>query len=286
MFVFIVLTTLAAIFLITSAFYTHADGVIRKPVVLPMNHAAAAAQKRQAFLSRIFPFTQDLLVKIKLQDKIKNHLDAAHIKLSPAAFFNIKLLLMAAAAVLATVILGKVDALIILVCLFFAYIIPDIVLNKKIAKRKETIVKLLPETIDLLDLCVEAGLDFATAAKWVIEKVPANPMIEELSFVLEEIRWGKPRAQALKDMSRRLNIPEISSFVQTLVLAERMGTPVAEAFVILSEDARLQRFHRGERFALRAPIKILLPLIFCILPVIGIVIGGPIFLEFMSNKLF
>ena len=110
-------------------------------------------------------------------------------------------------------------------------------------------------------------------------------MIEELSFVLEEIQWGKPRTQALKDMAKRLNIPEVNSFIQTLVQAERMGTPVAEAFGVLSEDARMQRFNRGERFAMKAPIKILIPLIFCILPVIGIIIGGPIFLQFAQGKM-
>jgi len=138
----------------------------------------------------------------------------------------------------------------------------------------------------LLGLCVEAGLDFTTSMKWVIEKVPTNPMIEELSFVLEEIKWGKSRTQALRDMAKRLNIPEISSFVQTLVQAERMGSPVAEAFNILSEDTRLQRFNRGERIAMQAPIKILIPLIFCILPVIAIIIGGPIFLQFMQGGIF
>ena len=144
----------------------------------------------------------------------------------------------------------------------------------------------IPETVDLLGLCVEAGLDFTSSVKWVLDKVQLNPMMEELAFVLEEIKWGKPRTQALKDMGKRLDISEISSFVQTLVQAERMGTPVSEAFLILSEDARMQRFHRGERIAMQAPIKILIPLIFCILPVIGIVVGGPILLQFMTNKLF
>ncbi len=87
-------------------------------------------------------------------------------------------------------------------------------------------------------------------------------------------------------MAHRLNIPEVSSFVQALAQAERMGTPVSETFAIISEDTRLQRFRRGERYALQAPIKILIPLIFCILPVIGIVIGGPIFLQFMQGGVF
>jgi tight adherence protein C len=183
-------------------------------------------------------------------------------------------------------VLGKLDPALLLVAIGIGYIIPDLFVNKQIAKRKNMIAKSLPETVDLLGLCVEAGLDFTSAVKWLIKKVPSNPMIEELTFVLEEIEWGKPRVQALKDMSRRLNIPEVTSFTQALVQAERMGTPVSEAFSILSEDTRMQRFHRGERYALQAPIKILIPLIFCILPVIGIVIGGPIFLQFMQGKLF
>jgi tight adherence protein C len=175
------------------------------------------------------------------------------------------------------------EPMVLIITIALAYIIPVIIVSRKVNKRKNDIARILPETIDLLGLCVEAGLDFTSAAKWIIDKTPNNPMVEELRFILEEIRWGKPRLQALKDMGKRLNIPEVGTFVQTLVQAERMGTPVAEAFAILSEDARLQRFHRGERIALQAPIKILIPLVFCILPVIGIVIGGPIFLQFMQG---
>jgi len=71
-----------------------------------------------------------------------------------------------------------------------------------------------------------------------------------------------------------------------MVQAERMGTPVSEAFMIISEDTRMRRFQQGERFALNAPIKILVPLIFCILPVIGIIVGGPILLQFMQGDIF
>ena len=163
--------------------------------------------------------------------------------------------------------------------------LPEIYLKQKIAKRKELITRRLPETVDLLGLCIEAGLDFVSAVKWVVDKTPGTAMTEELTFVIEEIRWGKPRIQALKDMSHRLNITEMSSFVQTIIQADRMGTPVAEAFAIISEDTRAQRFHRGQRIALQAPIKILLPLIFFIMPVIGIVIGGPILLQFMQGGL-
>jgi tight adherence protein C len=87
-------------------------------------------------------------------------------------------------------------------------------------------------------------------------------------------------------MSKRLDIPEVRLFVSTLIQAERMGTPMGDALAIISEDTRLQRFHRGERKALRAPILILIPLIFCILPVIAIIVAGPILLQFIEGQLF
>lgn len=236
-------------------------------------------------LAAIIPFTRNFLEKSGLGFKIKMKLDAARVNLTSQAFLNIKILVMVAGCALLVVFTRRFDPVFLLIVLGLSYFVPDLYLKCRITRRKKDIVRVLPETVDLLGLCIEAGLDFTSAVKWVIEKIPANPLMEDLAFVLEEIKWGKPRIQALKDMSRRLEIPEISSFVQTIIQAERMGTPVAEAFTILSEDARAQRFHRGERIALQAPIKILLPLIFFIMPVIGIVIGGPILLQFMTGGL-
>jgi len=256
-----------------------------KKILLPKGENQMSKTPAGLFFANIFPFSQPVIEKLKLEAKIKNNLDAAHIKLTAAAFFNIKLILMLALAFSSSFTIGKSGPMITIIALAIGYIVPDLWLKRMVAIRKHKIARLLPETVDLLGLCVEGGLDFTSAVKWIIEKTTSNPMVEELSFVLEEIRWGKPRTQALKDMAKRLSIPEVSSFVQTLVQAERMGTPVAEAFTILSEDTRLQRFHRGERIAMQAPIKILIPLIFCILPVIAIIIGGPIFLQFTQGGL-
>jgi len=225
------------------------------------------------------------LEKVRLEEKVRKTLNTAHVDLRPAEFFSIKIVSVLLVCLLAFLTVGISKPAVVAIAVALGYIAPDLWLRKKIGARKFTIARLLPETVDLLSLCIEAGLDFTTAVKWIIEKTRSSPMVEELGFVLEEIKWGKPRTQALRDMAKRLNIAEVSSFVQTLVQAERMGTPVAEAFTILSEDTRMRRFHRGERYALQAPVKILLPLIFCILPVIGIVIGGPIFLQFMHGGL-
>lgn len=252
---------------------------------LPKGASELKKIQMHAFLAGMLP-SRKLLERIGLDVKIKNKLDAAHVRLTAAEFFNLKIFVALFFAGLPWIIMGKFSLIWCVCGLLAGYIFFDFWLARQISQRKYNIVRVLPETVDLLGLCVEAGLDFTTAIRWVIDKVPANPLIEELVFVAEEIKWGKSRTQALKDMSKRLNIPEISSFVQTLVQAERMGTPVSEAFAILSEDTRLQRFNRGERYAMQAPIKILLPLVFCILPVIGIVVAGPILLQFMTMKLF
>ncbi len=240
------------------------------------------ANKPHFDLSKVFP-TREILERTGLLIKLKNKIDAAHVNMSPVAFFNLKIILMIIFAALTIAATGKSDPLFIVISLAIGYIAPEIYLKQKLAKRKNLISRRLPETVDLLGLCIEAGLDFVSAVRWVVDKTPGTAMTEELAFVVEEIKWGKPRIQALKDMSRRLDIPEMTSFVQTIIQADRMGTPVAEAFTIISEDARAQRFHRGQRTALQAPIKILIPLIFFIMPVIGIVIGGPILLQFMQS---
>lgn len=255
-------------------------------VNFPQERRELRRRKIHALLSGVFPFSRILLEKLRLDGKMRNRLDAAHVNFSPQELFNLKLLLMVLLVILLYFSSGKLDPQLILLVIVSGYILPDLWLKKKISQRKRIIVRVLPETVDLLGLCVEAGLDFTTAVKWIIEKTPGNPMIEELALVLEQIKWGKPRTQALKDMSKRLNIIEVTSLVQTLVQAERMGTPVAQTFAMLSEDTRLQRFQRGERIAMKAPIKMLIPLIFCILPVIAIVIAGPILLQFMQGGLF
>jgi tight adherence protein C len=284
MLVLIYIFAFGAVALISASLYlSKRSSAIR--LRLPKAEEVKDRQRRislQTLPINIIP-SRKFLERIKLDVKIKQRLDAAHIKLTAQEFFNIKLILMAFFIFAGMFVAGEYLPIALTASMLMGYMIPEFWVNKKIAARKQVIVQLLPETVDLLGLCVEAGLDFTTSVKWVIEKVPVNALLEELQFVLEEIKWGKPRSQALKDMSKRLNIPEISSFTHTLIQAERMGVPVVEAFTILSEDTRLQRFHRGERFAMQAPIKILLPLIFCILPVIGIVVGGPILLQFMQG---
>ena len=237
------------------------------------------------FLSPFAPMNEQLLKILKTEKTLKNKLYLAKWKTSPAEFLAAKELLLVIFPLL-TYLLGVKNILWLAVAGIVGLLIPELILNSRVKKRKYQIVRILPETIDLLGLCVGAGLDFMAAVRWVVDKVKINPMIEELVLVLKEINVGKPRVEALRDMARRVDIPDVTSFVRTLIQADRMGTPVEEAFKILSEDSRMRRFHRGERQAVKAPLKMLIPLILCILPVILIIVAGPILIRFIKEGIF
>ena len=149
--------------------------------------------------------------------------------------------------------------------------------------RQKEILKELPGTIDLITLCANAGLDFGLAVKWVIEKSKPGALVQELGLFLMETKVGKSRKQALQDLAKRVNLPDMYSFTRTLIQAERLGTPVEAALAILSDDVRDMRFRRGERLALQAPIKMLFPLVFFIMPVVAVIVGGPVLLQFMQG---
>ncbi|HBG60745.1 MAG TPA: hypothetical protein DDX37_02725 [Candidatus Omnitrophica bacterium] len=168
----------------------------------------------------------------------------------------------------------------------FGYMGPEYWLKGKIKKIKSVMVKELPDAIDLLGLCVNAGLDFMLALKWVVEKSPPSVMIDELNIVLQEINVGKTRREAIKDLALRYELPDLSTFARTLIQADKMGTSVTEALNILSEDMRLARYRRGEQLALKAPLKMLIPLLVFIFPVVGILVAGPILLDFVENNPF
>ncbi|MFH0753762.1 MAG: type II secretion system F family protein [Candidatus Omnitrophota bacterium] len=172
----------------------------------------------------------------------------------------------------------------LLIAIAVGWFMVDVWLRMKIKKVKAEIIKLLPDTVDLLGLCVNAGLDFMMALKWVIEKSAPSVLIAEMNNVLQEVNMGKPRRDALRDLARRYELPELSTFSRTLIQADKMGTSVSEALNILSEDMRMSRYRRGEAMALKAPLKMLVPLLFCIFPVVGILVGAPIFLDFMYNN--
>jgi tight adherence protein C len=172
----------------------------------------------------------------------------------------------------------------ILMSIAAGYMLPEIWLKSRIKKIKEEILRFLPDTVDLLGLCVNAGLDFMMALKYVVEKSNPTVIIDELKNLMQEISVGKPRREALRDLAKKYELPDLSTFSRTLIQADRMGTSVIEALNILSEDMREARFRRGEAMALKAPLKMLVPLLFFIFPVVAILVAGPVFLDFFQNN--
>ncbi|MDD5080343.1 MAG: type II secretion system F family protein, partial [Candidatus Omnitrophica bacterium] len=169
------------------------------------------------------------------------------------------------------------------VALAAGFFIPDMWLNGKIKKRKAEILKDLPYVIDLLNICVGAGLDFMVAVNHVIKEFRACVLIDELQVMVREIQMGLSRRDALKNLAGRVKSQEVNSFVRTLLQADRMGTPITTALKMHAEELRDIRFQRGEEMALKAPIKLLAPLLLFILPVVLIIVAGPILIQFTQG---
>jgi pilus assembly protein TadC len=224
------------------------------------------------------------IVTPQMRRRLTADLGIARLRFSPETFYLIKITLF---AVMAALLPGMVPPDKMLMALIFAFImayfLPDLWLKAKVGAGKAELVKSLPDVVDLLGLCVSAGLDFMMALKWVVEKAPYNIVVEEMTILLQEISIGKPRRDALRDLAKKYELPDLSTFTRTLIQADKMGTSVSEALTILSEDMRIARFRRGEAMALKAPLKMLVPLLFFIFPVVGILVGGPIFMEFMAG---
>jgi tight adherence protein C len=161
----------------------------------------------------------------------------------------------------------------------FGWFYPGLWLGGVIKKRQEQIKREMPFIVDLLTLCVEAGLDFSGAMAKVVEKGQEGPLRSEFETVLKEIKLGAMRSDALKSMGVRIGLKEISSFVSVLVTAERMGSPIGEVLRAQSDSIRHERFMAAEEKGGKAATKILIPMAVFILPAVFIVIFGPLILR-------
>jgi len=163
-----------------------------------------------------------------------------------------------------------------LVCALAGAGYPLLWLRDRVRGRHRAIARALPYSLDLLTLSVEAGLDFPAALAKVVDKGRSGPLAEELSVVLKELRLGKTREEALRNLARRVDLPALTSFVQALVHADRMGTPLGKVLRILSTQLRIERSQRAEKLANEAPVKLLLPLVLFIFPTLFLMLFGPL----------
>src|SRR5436853_266907 len=152
--------------------------------------------------------------------------------------------------------------------------LPDVWLNNKIKGRQKELRLALPNALDLLTISVEAGLGFDAAIGRLTEKFK-NALSDEFAQVLNEIRLGRPRLEALDDMGRRSGVEELHTFIQALIQSEQLGVGIAKVLRIQSDEMRRRRRQRAEEQAAQAPLKMLFPMIGCIFPTLFIVLMGP-----------
>jgi tight adherence protein C len=154
-------------------------------------------------------------------------------------------------------------------------ILPNLILSKSAGERQKKILNSLPDVLDLLTVSVEAGLAFDGAITKVIDKTP-GPIAKEFDSVLQEMKVGKQKREALRDMSDRLCIPDLTTFIGSIIQADQLGVSIGNVLRIQSEQMRQKRKQRAQEKAMKAPVKMLFPMVIFILPTIFSVLIGPV----------
>ncbi|HYU51104.1 MAG TPA: type II secretion system F family protein [Candidatus Limnocylindria bacterium] len=158
--------------------------------------------------------------------------------------------------------------------LVFGYIAPEFWLGGRVRKRQKAILMMVPDSLDLLTISVRAGLGFDAALGKVVEKLK-GPLTDEFRRALAEVRVGKARRDALRDIVPRTEVPALTNFIGAIIQAEQLGVSISKVLQVQSEQLRIERRQRAEEMAAKAPIKMLFPLVGCIFPSLFIIILGP-----------
>lgn len=159
---------------------------------------------------------------------------------------------------------------------------PALWLRDRVVLRRRELLKAIPFFLDMVTLCVEAGLNVQGALTQVATKGPPGVLREEVQRLLRDVRAGKPRAEALRQMAERLAEPGVRSFAQAVVQAEALGANLGVVLRQQAEQRRVERFLRAEKLAMEAPVKLLFPLLACIFPCTFIVLAFPIVVKFLA----
>jgi len=175
-----------------------------------------------------------------------------------------------------------VNMVMILVGVMFGYTVPEFWLGGRVKKRQKLILLQVPDALDLLTISVRAGLGFDGALGKVVEKLK-GPLTEEFRRALAEIRVGKARRDALRDIVPRTEVPALTNFIGAVIQAEQLGVSISKVLQVQSEQLRIERRQRAEEMAAKAPIKMLFPLVGCIFPSLFIIILGPAIILIMIN---
>jgi tight adherence protein C len=177
---------------------------------------------------------------------------------------------------------GLTSTTLIIVGTAAGYLGPDVILDRKVEERQKAIRRALPDTMDLLTISVEAGLGFDAAMAQVIHNVP-GPLSQEMGRMLQEIQLGVTRADAFRHLAARTNVDEMSAFVLAMIQADVFGISIANVLRAQSKELRIRRRQNAERIAMQIPVKILFPMIFCVMPALFTVVVGPGAIRIFQN---
>lgn len=178
------------------------------------------------------------------------------------------------------------QVVVIVLVTFVGFIVPDSVINNRVEERKREILRTLSDTLDLLTISVEAGLSLNAAIAQVVRNVP-GVLSSEFARMLQEIQLGVPRSEAFRNLAERTDVEELNAFALAMIQADVFGVSIASVLRTQAEQLRIKRRQAIEAKAQQTPVKIVFPLILCVLPALFVVIVGPgairIFTEFISR---
>lgn len=251
-------------------------------------HGIVLKYSRPFFKRYISPIVGSMKNKKKIRDKYKRKLASAGLTdfLTPDDFFSFKLFLILGFPI---VFLGVREFLdetwpLTLVPLVGAvgFFYPDIWIKGKVQARQKEVLVALPFSVDMLALSVEAGLDFVAAMTKVVEKAKPSALTTEFEILIKELKVGASRAEALRNMSWRIDMIQMSSFTATLIAADSVGASIGPILKALSGEIRQKKSADAEKAGATAATKILFPMLFLITPAVFIIVAAPIILEFMG----
>ncbi len=222
----------------------------------------------------------------RMRERLPNRIAAAGLagKVTPESFAALRLgllgLVTLSVIAFGTVagLSGRTIFLVVGVGCVLAWVFPGYYLDRRARSRREAISAALPEALDLLAVCVEAGLGLFGAIQRLVE-TNEGPLANEFALVLTELRVGESSERALKRMAKRVHSPEVASFVRAIIQGEQLGLSLARTLRNLADDARKRRRALAEERAAKAPVKMLFPAALFIFPTLFIVILGPAVLE-------